>query len=302
MFHWCIFNSQQKGGGCSWLHIQVWIRAEEDINTIRCHERTGPSTEKPPWGLSLVVEACVVLSASPPALAFWGPLCMKCWKWLIFVLPPLWERKTQLIHGDLSLIPRGLSQSHSFLLSSLGFSLLRESLPGTTVTPDLKIPKDPGCLMLMSSLELSHSKMFPHKGRVALLLPCAVRTLTEKVNRGTLSSTCTCLCWGFLNRISECHVLGEQPWALRSQHVTLWAIWTGEGSIFLTYWKYKDILKELGPGVQLQGFAVFAGATGVGVLRNWVSRGFYWALDPADRYIAAFVTAWLWWKWQVPYW
>lgn len=190
--------------------------------------------KSPSGALSLVVEADVVLSASPPALAFRGPLCVKCLRWLIFVLPPLWERKAQLIHGDLSLIPRGLSQSHSFLLSSLGFLLLRASLPGTTVTPDPKIPKDPGYLMLMSSLELSHSKMFPHKGRGDLLLPCAVRTLTEKVNWGTFPCTCTCLCCGFLNWISKCHVLEEQPWALRSQHVALWTIWTGEGSILLT--------------------------------------------------------------------
>lgn len=29
-----------------------------------------------------------------------GALCVKCSRWLIFVFPPLWERKTWLIHRD----------------------------------------------------------------------------------------------------------------------------------------------------------------------------------------------------------
>lgn len=149
--------------------------------------------KSPSGGLSLVVEVCVVLSASLPTLAFRRPLCLKCFRWLIFVFPPLWERKTQLIHGDLFLIP----QSHSFLLSSLGFLILRVSLPGTTVMPNLKIPQDPGYLTLMSSLELSQDYMFQHKVQRALLPSSAVRTSTEKVNQDTFSCTCRCLYWGF---------------------------------------------------------------------------------------------------------
>lgn len=236
---------------------------------IRCQERIGPYAEKPSGGLSLVVEADVVLPASPPALAFRGPLCVKCWRWLIFVLPPLWERKTQLIHGDLSLIPRGLSQSHSFLLSSLGFLLLRASLPGTTVTPDLKLPKDPGYLMLMSSLELSHSKMFPHKVRGDLLLP---------------------LCCQDFDRKSEPRhfFVHLHTFVLRFPKLNFWVSCFGRAAMssvfptrrswghldrwrkYLTYWKYKDILKELGAGVQLQGFVGSVEASRVGVLRNWV--------------------------------
>lgn len=182
-----------------------------------------------------------------------------------------------------------------------GFLLLRASLPGTTVTPDLKIPKDPGYLMLMSNLELSHCKMFPHKGRGDLLLSlcCQDFDRESELRHFFMHLHTFVLRFPNLNFWVSCFgraaMSSEFPTRCSLGHLDRWRK-------YLTYWKYKDILKELGAGVQLQGFAGFVEASGVGVLRNWVSRGLYWAFDPADRYIAAFVTAWLWWKWQVPYW
>lgn len=155
--------------------------------------------------------------------------------------------------------------------------------------------------MVTSSLELSHDNMSQHKCQQALLSSCAVRTSTEKVSWDTFSRTCRCLYWGFseMNFRVSCFWRATMGSAFPTRH--------SSGDLdrwrkYLSNWKYKEILKEVGWAVQLQGFAGSVEASGVSVLRNWAFRGLYWALDPVDRYIAAFVTAWLWWKWQVQYW
>lgn len=126
----------------------------------------APPRHGPCGGFSLVIEACVVFSASPPALTSRGLLCVKCWRWLIFVFPPLWERKTQLIHCDPSVIPSGSSQSLRFLPSSFGFFFTFEgAYPVLTLMSDVRITQNPGYLMLTSSVELSHDDKFLYGGQ-----------------------------------------------------------------------------------------------------------------------------------------
>lgn len=153
--------------------------------------------------------------------------------------------------------------------------------------------------MLMSSLELSHDNTFPHKGQQrSSSLPCCWDSKSER-RHFFMHLHMFVLRYSKLNFWVSCFwraATGSAfPTRRSSGHLDKWRK-------YLTFWKYKDFLKELGRGVQLQGFAGSVEAGGLGVLRNWVSRGLYWALDPVDRYIAAFVTTWLWWKWQVQYW
>lgn len=104
----------------TWIHVQLNFPPNTFTHWGVLRTLASP-LNGPCGGFSLVVEACVFFSASLPALASWDPLCVKCERWLIFVLPPLWELKTQLIHCDPSLIPTRSTQSLHFLPSFFFF-------------------------------------------------------------------------------------------------------------------------------------------------------------------------------------
>ena len=92
-----------------------------------------PPRHGPCGGFSLVLGGLGLLLCPALLPSHLGALlCVKCWRWLIFVFPPLWERKTQLIHCDPSLIPSASTRSLCFLPSFGGFSPQR--LPSVLLT------------------------------------------------------------------------------------------------------------------------------------------------------------------------
>lgn len=105
----------------------------------------------------------------------------------------------------------------------------------------------PGILMLMWCLELSHNDKFLYKGQwVFLFLPMKWHLYTAVTGwQGTKRNgefcfhlyifgriaSAGCLLWSFLKYLSS---VGVQLCTLCQQHAAPPAIWTDEGSIFLT--------------------------------------------------------------------
>lgn len=180
-----------------------------------------------------------------------------------------------------------LSQSHSFLLSSLGFLILR----GISAQYNSQAkPEDP----IRSGLFNAQVKFRAEPRHVSTQRPVSSSSLLccqdfDREIEPRISCTCRYLYEVFLNWISECRfwraAMGSAfPTSHSSDHLERWRK-------YLSNWKCKEILKELDWGVQLQGFEGSVEASGEGVLRNWASQRLYWALDPVDRYTAGFVMA-----------
>lgn len=180
-----------------------------------------------------------------------------------------------------------LSQSHSFLLSSLGFLILR----GISAQYNSQAkPEDP----IRSGLFNAQVKFRAEPRHVSTQRPVSSSSLLccqdfDREIEPRISCTCRYLYDVFLNWISECRfwraAMGSAfPTSHSSDHLERWRK-------YLSNWKCKEILKELDWGVQLQGFEGSVEASGEGVLRNWASQRLYWALDPVDRYTAGFVMA-----------